>query len=44
MATETLRNSSILEIIGNTGVTVESKTINSGFTSERKQITLSCRV
>ena len=38
MAIETLRNSSILEIVGSDNITIESKTLNSGQTNQKKTI------
>ena len=44
MAIETLRNNSILEIIGSTGVKVVAETIDSGEINERKRFTISGKV
>ena len=44
MAIETLRNSSILEIVGSDNITIESKTLNSGQTNQKKQFSFSGRV
>ena len=44
MAIETLRNNSILEIIGSTGIKVVAETIDPGEANERKRFTISGKV